>query len=223
VSAWTRLVLFTAAVVLFPTGLVVSTSLAAPAPGATGIISGNVSNAGTGNLLEGARVDVPQLGLTALTDNTGRFVLINVPAGSHEVVASYTGLDAVNATVTVTPGQRTTRDFDLTSGIYQLDAFKVTGEREGNAAAITAQRNAPNVKNVVAIDAYGNLPNMNASELAVLLPGVAGELSDEGNIVGFTIRGMGPGSNTITVEGWRGGSPGGAGRPTPQHTQTGGN
>jgi iron complex outermembrane recepter protein len=203
---------------LLPALLVVAPLRAADA---SGEISGNVSNAGTGNLLEGARIELPQLGLTTLTDNTGRFVLAGVPAGTHEVVASYIGLDPVKAQVTVTAGQRAARNFDLTTGIYKLDEFKVTGEREGNAAAITAQRNAPNVKNVVAIDAYGNLPNMNASELAVLLPGVAGELSDEGNIVGFTIRGMGPGSNTITIDGALMASQGGAGRVTRMHTITG--
>jgi len=40
------------------------------APAAT--LSGNVSNVATGNLLEGARVAVPALGLSALSDNTGR-------------------------------------------------------------------------------------------------------------------------------------------------------
>ncbi len=194
---------------------------AAPAPDHRGTLTGYVSNAATGNLLEGARVDVPALGLAALTDNTGRYVFSNVPPGTHEVVASYTGLDQMKASLAVNAGQIVTRNFDLTTAIYQLDAFQVKGEREGNAAAITAQRNAPNVKNVVAIDAYGNLPNMNASELAVLLPGVVGDLSDEGNIVGFTIRGMGPGSNTITVDGALMASQGGAGRQTRMHTITG--
>lgn len=188
---------------------------------ATGSISGNVGNAGTGNLLEGARVEIPQLGLSTLSANTGRFVLTGVPAGTHEIVASYTGLDPVRDTITVSAGQGITRNFDLTTGIYQLQAFTVSSEREGNAAAITAQRNSPNVKNVVAIDAYGNLPNMNASELAVLLPGVAGNLSDEGNVVGFTIRGMGPGFNTITVDGALMASQGGMGRQTRIHTITG--
>ncbi len=192
-----------------------------PAAETGGTLSGNVSNAGTGNLLEGARVEVPTLGLTALTDNTGRYVLTGVPAGTQEVVATYLGLDPVRAQVVVTAGQTTTRSFDLTTGIYKLDAFTVTGEREGNAAAITAQRNATNVKNVVAIDAYGNLPNMNASELAVLLPGVAGNLSDEGNIVGFTVRGMTSGSNTITIDGSLMGSQGGDSRQTRIHTVTG--
>ncbi|MGH7959712.1 MAG: carboxypeptidase regulatory-like domain-containing protein, partial [Opitutaceae bacterium] len=196
-------------------------STSASASQTSGAITGAVSNAASRNLLEGAQVTIPALGVGALTDNTGRYVLIGVPSGTHEIVASYTGLDPVKAQVTVGAGQRATHDFDLTSGIYQLDAFKVTGEREGNASAITAQRNAPNVKNVVAIDAFGNLPNMNASELAVLLPGVAGNLSDEGNIVGFTIRGMGPGFNTITIDGALMGSQNGANRQTRIHNITG--
>jgi len=186
-----------------------------------GTITGNVGNAATGNLLEGARVEIPQLGLSTLTSDAGRYVLSGVPAGNYEVVATYIGLDPIRETVTVSAGQSITRNFDLTTGIYRLEAFTVSGEREGNAAAITAQRNAPNVKNVVAIDAYGNLPNMNASELAVLLPGVAGNLSDEGNVVGFTIRGMGPGMNTITVDGALMASQGGMGRQTRIHTITG--
>ena len=195
--------------------------LGAATPSGPGTISGNVSNAATGNLLEGARVDVPQLGLSAFTDRNGHFDFTNVPPGSHELVVTYTGLDPMKAVVDVPAGQRVTRDFDLSTGIYQLDTFTVTGEREGNAAAITAQRNAPNVTNIVAIDAYGNLPNMNASELAVLLPGVAGNVNDEGNLNAFTIRGMGPGFNTITVDGALMGSQGGGARQTRIHTITG--
>jgi len=188
---------------------------------ATGSISGNVSNAGTGNLLEGARIEVPALRLNGFTDETGSFRLDDVPVGTHEVVATYLGLDTQKFTVNVTAGQRVVRNFDLTTGVYQLQAFTVTGEREGNAAALTAQRNATNKKDVVALDAYGNLPNMNASELAVLLPGVAGNLSDEGNIVGFTVRGMPPAMNTITIDGALMGSQGGAARATRIHTMTG--
>ncbi|MBI5768945.1 MAG: TonB-dependent receptor [Verrucomicrobia bacterium] len=188
---------------------------------AGGTIAGAVSNVETGNLLEGARVQIAALGLSVLTDETGRYELGGVPPGTHEVVASYLGLDPLRFAVTLGAGQQATRNFDLTSGIYKLAAFQVTGEREGNAAAITAQRNAPNVKNIVAIDAYGNLPNLNASELAVLLPGVSGALSDEGNIVGFTVRGMTTGGNTITIDGALMGSQGGDSRQTRIHTITG--
>jgi TonB-dependent receptor len=164
-------------------------------------LTGNVSNVATGNLLEGARVEIPALGLSAFSDNTGRYVLPSLPAGPHEVVVTYVGLDPARTTVTVTDSASTTRHFDLTSVVYKLDAFKVTGEREGGAAAITAQRNAENVKNIVAMDSFGNLPNMNAAEVAIRLPGVAGNPSDENLIDGFTIRGIGPGLNSVTLDG----------------------
>ena len=174
-------------------------SLSASAHAAT--LSGNVSNVATGNLLEGARITVPALGLTAFTDNTGRYVLPTLPAGTHALVVTYVGLDPIRTSVTVTDAATTTRHFDLSSGVYTLDAFKVTGEREGGAAAITSQRNADNVKTVVATDSFGNLPNLNAAEVAIRLTGVAGNPDDGGTYTGFTIRGMGAGLNTITLDG----------------------
>ena len=166
-----------------------------------GTLAGNVSNAATGDRLEGVRVTLPALGRATLTDQAGRYEFTGLPAGSLEVAAAYTGLDAQRRTLTVPAGGRATLDFALTSGVYRLEAFTVAGEREGGAAAITAQRNAANVKNVVAMDSYGNLPNMSASELAILLPGVTGALNLENGIDGFTVRGMGANLNNITLDG----------------------
>ena len=166
-----------------------------------GTITGSVSNTATRNLLEGAKVELPALGLSVLTDNTGRFVLVGVPPGTHDVVASYIGLDPVRTQVSVTAGQRAVRDFELTAGIYKLDAFKVTGEREGDALALTAQRNASNVKNIVAMDSFGNLPNMSAGEVVMRLPGIAGAPTEEGLNYQFNVRGMAPALNTVTVDG----------------------
>ena len=179
---------------------------------ATATLSGNVSNLATGNLLEGARVEIPALRVVALTDNTGRFVLPALPAGTHEVVVSYVGLDTTRAPVAIAAGQIATRNFDLTTGIYKLDAFKVTGEREGGAAAITAQRNAENLKNIAATDSFGNLPNMNAGEVAIRLPGIYGEIDAGGNLSGFTVRGMTSGLNSVTMDGGLLTGQGGAGR-----------
>ena len=139
-----------------------------------GAVSGTVSNATTGNLLEGVLVKLSGSGLTAFTDNTGRFVLNGVPVGTHELVATYIGLDPVRSEITLRVGERAIRNFELTSGIYRLQEFRVTGEREGGAAAITAQRNAANLSNVIAMDSYGNLPNMSIGEVVMRLPGVAG-------------------------------------------------
>ncbi|MBI5766501.1 MAG: TonB-dependent receptor [Verrucomicrobia bacterium] len=164
-------------------------------------IAGTVNNIATGNLLEGARVEIPALRLSALTDNTGLYTLADLPAGAHELVVSYIGLDTARATVTAVAGQRVARNFDLTTGIYKLDAFKVTGEREGDAAAITAYRNSENLKNIAATDSFGNLPNLNAGEVAIRLPGIYGELDAGGNLSGFSVRGMAAGLNQVTMDG----------------------
>ncbi|MSU50719.1 MAG: TonB-dependent receptor [Opitutus sp.] len=205
-------------VVLLGAGLSAPVTYAAEA--ATGTLTGTVSNLGTGNLLQGAKVEVPALSLAAFADNTGRYVLA-VPPGAHEVVASYTGLDPVRQKVTVGGGQRAVQNFDLTTGIYQMQEFKVAGEREGGAAAITAQRNADNVKNIVAMDSFGNLPNMSAGELAVRLPGVAGQLDEEGNVTGVIVRGMPSTTNRVTVDGGLISNVGGMNRQFQTHSLTG--
>ncbi len=185
------------------------------------LLFGTVSNTATGNLLEGAKVEIPALGVSALTNNSGSYLLSGLPAGSHDVVVSYTGLDTQRRTVTVAAGQRTAQSFDLTTAIYQLPEFKVTGEREGGAAAITMQRNADNVKNIVAMDSFGNLPNMSAGELAIRLPGVAGQLDDEGNVTGVIVRGMASTMNRVTVDGGLITNVGGMNRQFQTHSLTG--
>ena len=166
-----------------------------------GVISGTVSNAATGNLLEGARIELPQLQLSTLADNTGAYAIAGVPAGTHEIVVSYIGLDPVRRQVTVGAGQRVAQNFDLTTAIYRMAELKVTGEREGDAAAITAYRNSENLKNIAATDSFGNLPNMNAGEVAIRLPGIYGELDNGGNLSGFTVCGMSSGLNQVTMDG----------------------
>src|SRR5205823_5465477 len=84
-------------------------NLALAADTGSGTIIGNVSNAASGNLLEGARVEIPVLHLTTFADRSGRYTLDGVPVGTHEITASYTGLDSARLPVTVSAGQTTSR------------------------------------------------------------------------------------------------------------------
>jgi iron complex outermembrane receptor protein len=173
---------------------------AASTPTGAGVIFGNVTNKATGNGLTGARIEIPAIGAVAFVDSTGRYRL-DVPAGSYEVVASFTGLDTQRTTINVTAGQPAVRDFELASGVYVLDAFKVASTKEGLSSALQLQRNADNLKNVASMDALSDLPNMNATELAIRLPGVT--FADPGDEVveQVSVRGMGAGSTSITIDG----------------------
>ncbi|MCX6951755.1 MAG: TonB-dependent receptor [Verrucomicrobia bacterium] len=189
------------AVLSLSTGVVSTRVLAADtAAASTGIISGNVTNKTTGNGLIGAKVEIPALNLSTFVDNTGRY-LLNAPAGAHELVVTYTGLDTQRVTLTITPGSPAVRDFVMTSDVLMLDAFKVSSEKEGLSAALTRQRNAENLKSVASMDALTDLPNMNATELAIRLPGVT--FADPGDEVveQISVRGMGAGTTSIMIDG----------------------
>ena len=184
------------------------------------VISGIVTNKATGNGLIGAKVEIIALKLSALVDNTGRY-LLNVPPGSHELLISYTGLDSQTRTVTVGAGQSVIRNFEMSSAVYMLDPFKVADVKEGLSFAMTQQRNAPNLVNIASMDALADLPNMNATELAIRLPGVT--FADPGDEVVETIsvRGMGGNMSSITIDGGGMSSLGAATRTTRMTSFTG--
>lgn len=171
------------------------------ATSATTVISGLVTNKTTGNGLIGAQVEIPALNRRALVDDTGRYVLYGIPPGTHEIVITYSGMDPQRETVNVTAGQPVVRNYEMSSGVLMLDAFKVASQKEGLSSALTQQRNADNLKNVASMDALADLPNMNATELAIRLPGVT--FADPGDEVveQISVRGMGAGMTAITIDG----------------------
>ncbi len=165
-----------------------------------GFVSGRVSNEATGAYLAGATVQIEGSALMAVTATDGSFFL-RVPPGRHELVATYTGLNSGRQSIAVDAGGRVVQNFDLTAEIYQLAAFVVAGEREGNAAAIMQQRTALNTKNVISTDAFGSL----AGNPADLLEKITGITVDRvgGDIRSIMIRGVSDTFNSVQIDGAR--------------------
>lgn len=165
----------------------------------SGLVRGRVKNAATGDYLPSATVQVDGMNLGTLTDFDGSFAL-TVPAGARVLVVAYTGLAPSRVAVDIAAGGSVTRDIDLTADIYALEAVRVKGEREGNALAIQLQRQAPNLKTVVSIDAYGN-PSANPAELLQRLAGIAAETITGDQIRSISVRGMTSEFSTMLVDG----------------------
>ncbi|MBI4626530.1 MAG: TonB-dependent receptor [Verrucomicrobia bacterium] len=165
---------------------------------ATGIVSGRVSNQATGDLLPGAIVQVEGSNISVSTDRDGYFSL-SVPPGERTLLVQFTGLDAARVVVNVERGRRIERDVPLTSEIYRLEKFSVTGIREGAARAIQVQRQAPNIKTVVASDTFGN-PASNPGELVGRMAGVTVDIVGS-EVRTMFIRGMGTGFTSLLVDG----------------------
>ena len=102
----------------------------APAPltaQATGTLVGTVRDASSQRPLEAVQVYIGGTGIGALTNAAGRFLLLNVPAGEHSLVAELVGYRAGATTVTVGAGQSVVADFGLDQTAISLDQIVVTG------------------------------------------------------------------------------------------------
>lgn len=168
---------------------------------AAGII-GQVRNSNTGQYLEGAEISVVGRNVTTLSARDGSFTLPDLPAGRYSLRVTYTGLDAQTRDVDVAGDRPARLDVALTSEVYALEPLVIAGVREGNAASITAQRNADGVKNVVAMDAFGNVADGNIGNFLQRLPGISG-LQEVGDVVGISVRGLPPELNSVSVDGTR--------------------
>ena len=149
----------------------------------------------------GATVALPELGRTTLTDDLGRFEFRDVPAGSHRVLVSHTGLDPQERTLTVDAGGLAPVRFQMDSEVLRLQTIQVTTEAEGHAAAITRQRNSTNLISAAATDAFGALASQNPGEVFMRLPGVAATIGEDNERSAASIRGMASRMNAVTMDG----------------------
>jgi iron complex outermembrane receptor protein len=175
-------------------------------PRPAGEIAGRVLNASTGSYLNNARVAVVGSDLATRTDENGDYRLRDVPAGTVQVAASFVGLETQTIAVTVAAGAAVRGDFAIGVGraartageVVQLEAFTVE-ERElsGVAVALHEQRHAPNLKNVVSLDEFGDMGEGNVGEFLKYVPGLDIVYSPT-NPQYATIRGM-PASGTLVM------------------------
>jgi len=95
-----------------------------------GKVSGTVVNESTGEGLAGANVIIDGTGRGASADEDGSYFILNVPAGSYSVTASYIGHESLKLTgLTVAVDKTTTANFSLKSGAVEGASVTVTAER----------------------------------------------------------------------------------------------
>ena len=92
-----------------------------------GIVTGVVMDAGSDQTLESAQVFIPSLALGALTNAQGRFLMMNVPVGTHTIRVELIGYTAQDMEVTVASGQTAQVEFRIRSTALRLQELVVTG------------------------------------------------------------------------------------------------
>lgn len=108
--------------------------LACPLSAQTGTISGVLTNGETGEPLSNVQVSLELTGLGTLTNNQGRFLILNAPAGEREVVAQLIGFREERRTVSLGSGESALVDISMYPLAVELEGVVVTG------TAIAAQK-----------------------------------------------------------------------------------
>ena len=116
--------------------------LLAPSLGAQQV-TGRIVDQGSGQPMAAVQVSIAGTGIGALSQQTGRYLLLNVPLGSHTVTAQRIGYKTVTQQVNVTAGATVVADFSLAEEALGLDEIIVTGtpggtQRRAIGNAVTA-------------------------------------------------------------------------------------
>jgi TonB-dependent starch-binding outer membrane protein SusC len=130
---------------------------------ATGTLVGTVRDAATQRPLEAVQVYIGGTGIGALTNAAGRFLLLNVPAGEHALVAELVGYRAGAQTATVGAGASVVVDFGLEQTAITLNEIVVTG-----AGVATEKRKLGNT--IATIDA-ASLDNAPIADFSQMIAG----------------------------------------------------
>ena len=156
---------------------------------AQGRITGRIADGTTGAGVVSARVSIAGTRLAGLTDLDGRYLVLNVPAGTWDLSIQLIGYGRKTVTgVEVQAGRTTVLDMTVAPQAVELDGITVSAERErGSTAFLLDQRRTANAL----VEAVGSAdiarsPDSDAAEVATRMTGVT---ITEGRYV--FVRGLG--------------------------------
>lgn len=108
--------------------LAVSLALvAAPAAAQNGTVTGTVTDAATNAPIQSVQVYLLDTGLGTLSNQSGRFLILNVPAGSYTLRAERLGYGIQDVQIEVSSGGTVQQNIALNSEALGLDEIVVTG------------------------------------------------------------------------------------------------
>lgn len=168
-----------------------------------GVISGKITDHDGNFSLPGATVKLGESNRYTISNQTGDFEFLNIPAGTYQVEVLYLGYQTQSQQVTVEEGKHAVINFVLTSGSSTLDEVVVVGDAlRGQARALNQQKNNRNITNVISSDQVGRFPDSNIGDALKRVPGITMQ-NDQGEARNIIIRGLAPSLNSVTLNGDR--------------------
>lgn len=165
-----------------------------------GILRGVVTDSLADSPLWGANVVLLGTALGDATDFEGHYRISGIPEGNYVLRVSYIGYESKDFNVKLESGKTLEVNTQLSPDVIEGMTVVVTGQAEGQVAAINQQITSNTIINVISEEKIQELPDANAAESIGRLPGVALQRSGgEANKV--VLRGLSDKFSNITVDG----------------------
>lgn len=163
------------------------------------IIKGKVTDVVNQEVLTGATVALSATNNTTATDVNGEFLIYAKP-GNQQLIVRYLGYRDTTISLQLKANETRSLSIRLSSTYARLSSVVVMGSLQGQAKALNQQKNADNIKNVIAADQIGRFPDPNAAEALQRVPGVNIE-RDQGEGRYVFVRGLAPQFTNVNVNG----------------------
>lgn len=130
---------------------------------ADGQIRGKITDAATGEVLQFATVAASPSNSFATTDANGEYLLKNIPDGKAKLQIQFFGMETVDTTVTVKPGQILTLNIALKENNFRLSEVVVVATKSEAGKATSS---------VISRQAMDHMQTGSLKDIMGLLPGV---------------------------------------------------
>lgn len=165
-----------------------------------GTIKGRILDT-SNQTLPGATIYIDSLHTGVVSDISGFYTLTNIAPGTYKVKVSYVGYSPVEMTITVPEGKTVESDVMLNDGV-KLREVVVGGAFNGQRRALSSQKNAMGIVNVVSADQVGKFPDSNIGDALKRISGINVQY-DQGEARFGQVRGTSADLSSVTINGNR--------------------
>src|SRR5262249_24649373 len=137
------------------------------------------------------------------TNNSGDFILDNIPANEYDLTVEYVGFTTYKQHVHVKANETLRVDVSVMPSSKSLEQVTVFGRisQETDAGARQREQFANNIVNVVSAKAMERSPDINAANVLQRMSGLTIQRSGGGDQAFPIIRGLDPNYNNTLVNG----------------------
>lgn len=165
-----------------------------------GTIKGRILDT-SNQTLPGATIYIDSQHTGVVSDINGFYTLTNIAPGTYKVKVSYVGYSPVEMTITVPEGKTVESDVMLNDGV-KLREVVVGGAFNGQRRALSSQKNAMGIVNVVSADQVGKFPDSNIGDALKRISGINVQY-DQGEARFGQVRGTSADLSSVTINGNR--------------------